>query len=211
MTPMKHRNTNMLCALSVVLVGLTLPTKGAPMFNTPFANFDGMVKREPWKANPGVPPQPVDWQKILTLKEPYFVVGKQTISHIAPAPNGPARDIHTLGVMPIKSDAYNITSGPAHPGLEIVEFFPLAAAKGTGGEMNIMPAILSFQDAEGKAIAAVNDLDKRAWRPDLQTEYFRVGNATLVQEIANYDNIFCLLYTSPSPRDRTRSRMPSSA
>ena len=23
--------------------------------------------------------------------------------------------------------------------------------------------------------------------------------------------IFCLLYTSPSPRDRTRSRMPSSA
>ena len=27
-----------------------------------------------------------------------------------------------------------------------------------------------------------------------------------------YDlNIICLLYTSPSPRDRTRSRMPSSA
>ena len=24
-------------------------------------------------------------------------------------------------------------------------------------------------------------------------------------------HIFCLLYTSPSPRDRTRSRMPSSA
>ena len=28
-------------------------------------------------------------------------------------------------------------------------------------------------------------------------------------EIPN--DIFCLLYTSPSPRDRTRSRMPSSA
>ena len=26
-----------------------------------------------------------------------------------------------------------------------------------------------------------------------------------------YDPCFCLLYTSPSPRDRTRSRMPSSA
>ena len=24
-------------------------------------------------------------------------------------------------------------------------------------------------------------------------------------------DIYCLLYTSPSPRDRTRSRMPSSA
>jgi len=26
-----------------------------------------------------------------------------------------------------------------------------------------------------------------------------------------YQNVGCLLYTSPSPRDRTRSRMPSSA
>eukprot|EP00657_Telonema_sp_P-1_P004555 TRINITY_DN2057_c0_g1_i1.p1 TRINITY_DN2057_c0_g1~~TRINITY_DN2057_c0_g1_i1.p1 ORF type:complete len:106 (-),score=25.69 TRINITY_DN2057_c0_g1_i1:66-356(-) len=26
-----------------------------------------------------------------------------------------------------------------------------------------------------------------------------------------HGNTFCLLYTSPSPRDRTRSRMPSSA
>ena len=25
------------------------------------------------------------------------------------------------------------------------------------------------------------------------------------------ENLICLLYTSPSPRDRTRSRMPSSA
>ena len=27
----------------------------------------------------------------------------------------------------------------------------------------------------------------------------------------SYEDITCLLYTSPSPRDRTRSRMPSSA
>ena len=30
-------------------------------------------------------------------------------------------------------------------------------------------------------------------------------------EIATADSYTCLLYTSPSPRDRTRSRMPSSA
>ena len=30
-------------------------------------------------------------------------------------------------------------------------------------------------------------------------------------EITNVYPFFCLLYTSPSPRDRTRSRMPSSA
>ena len=31
----------------------------------------------------------------------------------------------------------------------------------------------------------------------------------IIQEVKKYDS--CLLYTSPSPRDRTRSRMPSSA
>ena len=37
---------------------------------------------------------------------------------------------------------------------------------------------------------------------------------TSVKTTLNFNsgnNIICLLYTSPSPRDRTRSRMPSSA
>ena len=34
----------------------------------------------------------------------------------------------------------------------------------------------------------------------------------LIDSLKNYSNVNpCLLYTSPSPRDRTRSRMPSSA
>ena len=32
-----------------------------------------------------------------------------------------------------------------------------------------------------------------------------------LQDGSNEQNDYCLLYTSPSPRDRTRSRMPSSA
>ena len=32
-----------------------------------------------------------------------------------------------------------------------------------------------------------------------------------IEERNDYDPETCLLYTSPSPRDRTRSRMPSSA
>ena len=32
-----------------------------------------------------------------------------------------------------------------------------------------------------------------------------------IREIENHIPNTCLLYTSPSPRDRTRSRMPSSA
>ena len=38
-----------------------------------------------------------------------------------------------------------------------------------------------------------------------------VGASAKRQAVTNPKNTFCLLYTSPSPRDRTRSRMPSSA
>ena len=37
-----------------------------------------------------------------------------------------------------------------------------------------------------------------------------IGRAVLIGRCDRADE-FCLLYTSPSPRDRTRSRMPSSA
>ena len=40
--------------------------------------------------------------------------------------------------------------------------------------------------------------------------YF-LGMPVAVLGLAFYLVMFCLLYTSPSPRDRTRSRMPSSA
>ena len=43
--------------------------------------------------------------------------------------------------------------------------------------------------------------------------YENIGNGIPMREIRaiNTENKICLLYTSPSPRDRTRSRMPSSA
>ena len=40
---------------------------------------------------------------------------------------------------------------------------------------------------------------------------FLASYADLMNGVSNEDNNSCLLYTSPSPRDRTRSRMPSSA
>ena len=41
-----------------------------------------------------------------------------------------------------------------------------------------------------------------------------IAAALMIRHISDYDVYLfdaCLLYTSPSPRDRTRSRMPSSA
>ena len=49
---------------------------------------------------------------------------------------------------------------------------------------------------------------------DLEDKFENMG-AQMVKEVASKTNDEagdgCLLYTSPSPRDRTRSRMPSSA
>ena len=47
----------------------------------------------------------------------------------------------------------------------------------------------------------LSNLDKRLWRLEAMIM------VSTVSRIAKH----CLLYTSPSPRDRTRSRMPSSA
>ena len=49
------------------------------------------------------------------------------------------------------------------------------------------------------------------WRTDLTvTEMLRVYRRVALELVTRLANL-CLLYTSPSPRDRTRSRMPSSA
>ena len=41
-----------------------------------------------------------------------------------------------------------------------------------------------------------------------EQQYLKISNAP---EVAAYDSMTCLLYTSPSPRDLSTSRMPSSA
>ena len=62
-----------------------------------------------------------------------------------------------------------------------------------------------FEDIEGLTVV---DLMRRAGI-DIETVSIKESN-----EITTSHGIMmktCLLYTSPSPRDRTRSRMPSSA
>ena len=45
---------------------------------------------------------------------------------------------------------------------------------------------------------------------DMALEIYRLGHLPVLGEWFALP-LICLLYTSPSPRDRTRSRMPSSA
>ena len=46
---------------------------------------------------------------------------------------------------------------------------------------------------------------------DYYREPLRLGRDVFTNGFLSDYNCDCLLYTSPSPRDRTRSRMPSSA
>ena len=68
-----------------------------------------------------------------------------------------------------------------------------------GEESMLIPQINYFTNDSWEIISAMDD--RLGW-PLLHMA--RVANATLYL-------LTCLLYTSPSPRDRTRSRMPSSA
>ena len=51
------------------------------------------------------------------------------------------------------------------------------------------------------------------WQEPLTENEFQLANQLLERRLKGepFQYLVCLLYTSPSPRDRTRSRMPSSA
>ena len=74
---------------------------------------------------------------------------------------------------------------------------------GGGARPNLFEVVLSFPDAAKPANQA----------EVLEKSRFLVKAAALpASTIASVDVPFsCLLYTSPSPRDRQKSRMPSSA
>ena len=93
-----------------------------------------------------------------------------------------------------------------------------------GQDLNRVQGMYSYQDLEGME-AASKDLKQAVIVGGgligiEMAEMFHsrhIPVTFLVREKSYWDNVLpaeesaCLLYTSPSPRDRTRSRMPSSA
>ena len=59
----------------------------------------------------------------------------------------------------------------------------------------------------GKKIGVTRDLNSRV----VQQQGYELDEIEVLDQSTDIEYISCLLYTSPSPRDRTRSRMPSSA
>ena len=94
------------------------------------------------------------------------------------------------------------------------ELFKLKKAGLTN--LNIL-AILDYQEKQEKSLSLRNmAVVSKCKNPILFMEKYK---ALDIKELRKEFNCFpsvsilddCLLYTSPSPRDRTRSRMPSSA
>ena len=57
-------------------------------------------------------------------------------------------------------------------------------------------------------VCKFSDLRDQKFRKETETKYFATNMFTVFKEMADK---YCLLYTSPSPRDQRGSRMPSSA
>ena len=76
---------------------------------------------------------------------------------------------------------------------------------------NHAPIVSTLKKGEVKIIGKLN-LDssvKDQFEISDKETILKIESGTV--EMNNNQVTFCLLYTSPSPRDRTRSRMPSSA
>ena len=76
----------------------------------------------------------------------------------------------------------------------------------------IITAALSFAAGIGAYITFINseklDFDES---PDMESKLEKKNTELKQYQQEVSEHFFCLLYTSPSPRDKTVSRMPSSA
>ena len=72
--------------------------------------------------------------------------------------------------------------------------------------------IIRVQLKQNIVLKEMRDSEMAALEPHLEIVDCNKGDFLLHQGVHEMEQYFiCLLYTSPSPRDRTRSRMPSSA
>ena len=81
----------------------------------------------------------------------------------------------------------------------------------TGTDHEVV-AVYCAPDKEGKPVDPVKEYAQSVGLPVFQPSNFK--DQEVLDQIKSHDAdlcVICLLYTSPSPRDATLSRMPSSA
>ena len=78
-------------------------------------------------------------------------------------------------------------------------------------ELYVFNIVFGNLYAEKKPSSKIKLLLNKFELKKIQSETNQVGSTVIPTKIFTNDNGICLLYTSPSPRDTIRSRMPSSA
>ena len=123
-----------------------------------------------------------------------------SVSQQPPNPSDPSIDLD----FSLENGSFTVVTGPpggGGSGMDTVNFvFPMLT--GNNGDNVCLPiTVENFTD-----INSANG--SFMWNPTVLS-YTGVGNTSFPGFLPQAN--LCLLYTSPSPRDRTRSRMPSSA
>ena len=126
----------------------------------------------------------------LSIVEPLLALEKSAQSDTGVFPPGSIVTYAIDATVPTTNDDGTLATGPAHD-TTVVDTLPI----------NLDPV-----DADGAILAdGATTANGGVWNATDRTLTFNLGT------INPGDTTTCLLYTSPSPRDRTRSRMPSSA
>ena len=79
------------------------------------------------------------------------------------------------------------------------------------GIKNALESLVGQQAGQRAVEIVVADNDPNASAKDFVTTFAKTSDIEIIYKHVPDPGVSCLLYTSPSPRDRTRSRMPSSA
>ena len=92
-------------------------------------------------------------------------------------------------------------------GMQTAQQFGAASTYGKKYALGNLLLIDDTEDADAQKPSKAIDKIKQAAKPAITAEQIKKA----VEYLAAGGDITCLLYTSPSPRDRQKSRMPSSA
>ena len=81
----------------------------------------------------------------------------------------------------------------------------------TNTSLNRISFALPFPTYQGSLVFGLSYHQSKDLSSIVKFDGFNSGSNSKIQSLLDGYITYCLLYTSPSPRDRTRSRMPSSA
>ena len=126
---------------------------------------------------------------------------KQAGRFLASLAGHPLEDVFRIGYLRCMKRACYSTHAVGHYGLAKQDYVHFTSPIRRYADLIVHRVVYQNKEYEGAAIEAAADHISLTERNSSDAEF----DSKLIKLLT------CLLYTSPSPRDRTRSRMPSSA